>query len=317
MRFLLTIPFAPRIAVLFIAPAIVFGASDPFQPDVPPSAVERLEAAKAKRMAGHPTDAITDLRLLVGEYPDYYRAVYNLGLAMADSSDKDQGKLNEAIDILQRARDIRQEQSLKDYSIYNSLGWYYTQANRSHDAEKAYVIALKHTSSNSAESNRRLYTNVGLFYLASGDLERAQSYLQTAADTYQSETARKFLQVNESARDKTEISEESTYQAKLSNQDKANSKGFKFVDNIRQKRGPETAVLETLLQDRANYYHYGKRDAEDQPSPGLESTTTNRLEFLKRGLKFVGITANQCLDQQPVVKITLTKNAIQVSKVGR
>jgi tetratricopeptide (TPR) repeat protein len=297
-------------------PAIARGASDPFQSDIPANFVDRLENAKTKRIAGDIDQALQELSTLVQEQPGYYRAMYNLGLTMADAAGKDPVKLNEAITILERARDLREKQSLKDYSIYNSLGWYYTQTSRSDEAEKAYTIALNHTSANSAETNRRLFTNLGLFYLERGDLDLAQKYLQIAAEKYQSETARKFLEINETVRNKTEISEELSYRARLSDKDKANSKGVKFVDEIRQKEGAESAVLETLLQDRANYYHYGKRDKEDEPSPGLERTTKNRIEFLKRKLKFVELTANECLDQQPVVAIAVKKDSIQVSKLG-
>ncbi len=301
------------VAVLFMW-EIAASAADRFQSDIPAAVEKSLEDTKAKQMGGQQDEALTDLRLIVKEHPDYYRAVYNLGLAMADASGKDKLKLDEAISVLERARNIRDQKSLKDYSIDNSLGWYYAQANRNTDAERAYLNGVNNENLNTPDTNRRLYTNLGIFYLERGDLDQARKYLQIAADTYQSDSARRFLEINESVRKKLEVPEGLTYQAKLSDQDKMNSKGVRFVDDIRQKEGAQMAVLETLLQDRANFYHYNKRDKEDQPSPGLESTGMNRAEFLKRDLKFVGITADECVDQQPVVKVSLTKDSVQVSK---
>jgi tetratricopeptide (TPR) repeat protein len=300
---------------MLVTPVIIARAADQFQPDVPISLVERLDKAKVDRMAGKTEQALADIRLIVKEYPDYYRAQYNLGLALAEASGSDNAKLGEAIATLEKAREIRERKSLQDYSIYNSIGWYYAQANRPMDAEAAYKKAVEHSNANTQDTNRRVYTNLGIFYLERGDLKSARKYLQTAADTYHSETARKFLEINEVVQSKMEISDQGlTYRAKFSDQDKSNSKGVRFVDDIRKTEGPQTAVLETLLQDRANYYQFGKRDAEDQPSAGLESTSTNRLQLQKRRLEFVGITADECLDQQPVVTITITKDTIRVSK---
>jgi Tfp pilus assembly protein PilF len=293
------------------------GAADPFQANIPDSTVQRLEAGKQKRGAGEIDQAVTDFRQIVAANPDYYRAQYNLGLALADQAGKDRKKLAEAISALEKAREIMEKGSLKDYSIYNSLGWYYARANRSIDAEKAYKVAIAHADTNSVDTNRRLFTNLGIFYLERGDLDHARQYLQIATDKYQSESARKFLEINETVSKKTELPDGLTYQAKLSDQDKVNSQGVKFADGIRKQSGADAAVMEVLLQDRANYYHYNKRDKEDQPSPGLESTTTNRVEFEKRKLQFDGIAADRCLDEQPVVKITLTKGSIAVSPVGQ
>jgi len=305
-----------HFVALLLPLAYACAAQDQFQPNVPSTLVDRLGTAQMKRAQGDLSGAINDLQSIVTEDRSYYRAQYNLGLALADASGGDKTKLADAIATLEKARDIMEQKRLNDYSIYNSLGWFYQQANRLPDAEKAYKQALQHEQTNSEDTNRRVYTNLGLFYLQTGDIESARKYFEVAENRYNSDSARQFLQIIDKVHQKTKLPDVIVYQAKLSDQDKATSKGLRFVDRVRKESGVEAAVLETLLQDRANFYTYNRRDAEDQPSPGLESTSTNRLEFEQHSLQFAGITPEECLEQSPVVQVRITKDSLIVSKAG-
>jgi tetratricopeptide (TPR) repeat protein len=302
------------LLIVLIGLPFAHAVEDPLQKNVAPELVDRLEAAQAKRAAGDVNGAISDFRSILAENPTYYRAEHNLGLAVADAAGDDKIKLEQAITILESARQLVEQQSLSDYSIYNSLGWSYQQANRRADAEKAYNEALKHEATNTEDTNRRLYTNVGVFYLQGGDLENARKYLNIALTKYHSDSARKFLEISDSARQKTSIPPTVAYQAKLSLQDKKTSKGIPFVDRVRSASGPEAALLEVVLQDRANFYSYRKRDPEDQASPGLESTIVNRVEFQRRKLQLDGITTDDCLNAEPIVRIMISKDTLTVSR---
>src|SRR5258708_241549 len=100
-------------------------ARDIYQHDIAPDLVKKVDMAKEKQVDG--TDlkqAESLLSDVVKQKPDYYRALYNLGLVY-----EKKGEYEKAIKTLKEAEAIRYGQDIPDNSILNSLGWAYLNAS--------------------------------------------------------------------------------------------------------------------------------------------------------------------------------------------
>lgn len=160
----------------------VFG--DEVQKSIPESAAQLVAQSKELRLKKHDLDGAEKILLeVLGKYPNYYKAHYNLGLVYQDKSNYDA-----AIQELEKARAIREKQNLAEYSIYNTLGWAYMLQGNKNKAEESYFLGLKYKAQNTSESNRRLYTNMAWFYYSLGKADEAKKYIDIAEQEYQSES---------------------------------------------------------------------------------------------------------------------------------
>ena len=90
----------------------------------------------------------------------------------------------EAIEALERAAAIREQEKLNDATIYNSLGWAYMLDGRWTKAEAAFNKAKKNEALLSPSSKARLYNNLGWLYTDTGQLDRARAAFATASEDY-------------------------------------------------------------------------------------------------------------------------------------
>jgi hypothetical protein len=93
-----------------------------------------------------------------------------------------------------------------------------------------------------------------------------------------------------------------TYQARLSAQDHFNSNGVRL-----------TTVAEIIRQDRANYYVYGKRDAEDQPDEFFSNEANRaRLEDMLAQGTISAATTGEILNGTPLIVVKVWQNFVAV-----
>jgi Tfp pilus assembly protein PilF len=164
--------------------------SDRFQPDTPPSLVAKVDQAKQKQLDGHDLDkAAAELLEVLAQKPNYYRALFNLGLIY-----QSQGKTEEALQKLTQAKLVRDQNHISDPSILNTLGWAYLDAGKLDLAEQSLLAALKEQPENST-ANERVLNNLGYLYLQKGDTQKAKTYLHKSLDAYHSQGAMKVLKL--------------------------------------------------------------------------------------------------------------------------
>lgn len=174
------------LAVLAL-PGTAMG-QDRFQSNIRVESVGKLNDAKALNKTGKSEQAEDKLSRLTKEEPAYFAAHYNLGLVQAEAT-----KYPQAIASLERARDLREKNNIKDATIYNSLGWAYMLNGELAKAEEAFAVAKINEKSLSRESRARLYNNTGWLYMSTGRYEEARKSFDAAAKDYDSSFARENL----------------------------------------------------------------------------------------------------------------------------
>ena len=164
---------------------------DPFQPDIPAPLVSKVDDANKKAESGDYAAAVGELEDVLKQRPDYYRALVNLGLIY-----QDQGRYGEAIQTLEKAKNLRDSLHISDSSILNSIGWVYMVTNNYTKAESSFLDALKEGHENPSHTERVL-NNLGYLYLENGDTTKARVYLQRSINDYHSTGAQKVLKMTE------------------------------------------------------------------------------------------------------------------------
>jgi Flp pilus assembly protein TadD len=191
-------PSEPKLlaAALALAAAPALAAqTDAWQTSLPPAHVRMADEAKSALRQGDAEAAEQRYRELLAVEPDYYRAQYNLGLALLA-----QGENEAAAAALERAVEIRAKLGLDEPTVFNSLGWAWFLAGNLEKAEAAYLEGVKLAASNSRGSNQRLFNNLGSLYLRQGRLEEAEKALLRARDEFGSAQAEANLEMVRSLR---------------------------------------------------------------------------------------------------------------------
>lgn len=170
-------------------PALAFGQTpDTYQADIAPELVAKVNDAKEKQVSGKNLDsAEAELNDVLRARPDYYRALFNLGLIY-----QSQGKGPQAIETLERALQARDKLKISDVSILNSLGWVYLNSGNLDKAESIFLEALKTESTNKPASNQLILNNLGYLYLQKGDAVTARAYLDKSIKEYDNSGAKKI-----------------------------------------------------------------------------------------------------------------------------
>jgi Tfp pilus assembly protein PilF len=191
-------PSEPKLlaAALALAAAPALAAqTDAWQTRLPPAHVRMADEAKSALRQGDAEAAEQRYRELLAVEPDYYRAQYNLGLALLA-----QGENEAAAAALERAVEIRAKLGLDEPTVFNSLGWAWFLAGNLEKAEAAYLEGVKLAASNSRGSNQRLFNNLGSLYLRQGRLDEAEKALLRARDEFGSAQAEANLEMVRSLR---------------------------------------------------------------------------------------------------------------------
>src|SRR5438094_8033064 len=104
---------------------------DLFQSDIPAPLVAKVNHA---RDSDDPAAAEAELEGVLKQRPDYYRALSNLGLVY-----QTQGKTEQALETLNKAKSLRDTLHISDSSVLNSIGWTYMNSDRLNEAERAFL----------------------------------------------------------------------------------------------------------------------------------------------------------------------------------
>lgn len=188
-----------RLALALVVAALVAPAAraqtDAWQTTLPPAHVQRADEAKSALRHGDAAAAEQKYRELLAVEPDYYRAQYNLGLALLA-----QGRNEEAAAALERAVEIRAKLGLDEPTLFNSLGWAHYLAGDLAKAEAAYLRGVELAATNSPASNQKLFNNLGTLYLRQGRLDDAEAVLVRARDQFGSAQAETGLEMVRSLR---------------------------------------------------------------------------------------------------------------------
>ena len=162
---------------------------DKFQAEFSEDTVGRLE--RARELKKHdPEQAVRKLETLVAQVPDYYRAQHHLGISLAQ-----QGKYDEALEVLGKALEIKQARGIGDASLYNSIGWVHFLNGNYPRAQELLEQAVESDEPASQTTRLRAYNNLGTVYLQMGRYEASREVLIRAAEDFDSELARKQLRV--------------------------------------------------------------------------------------------------------------------------
>ena len=176
--------------LLSLGSVIAGQPKDPYQ-QIDPDLVTKVNDAKEKQLAGVDLDQAESVLLeVLKTKPDYYRALYNLGLIY-----QSKGAISKAIDFLKRAETVRDAQQIHDNSILNSLGWIYLNAGDLERAETYLKDAYDKKDANDASTNERVLNNLGSLYLQKGETQSARRFLQESVSEFQSATAINLLKV--------------------------------------------------------------------------------------------------------------------------
>lgn len=186
--------FSLTVLALLSAPA-GFAQTDPWQTELPAAHVRAADEAKSALRHGDAAAAEQKYREVLAAEPDYYRAQYNLGLALLA-----QGDHEAAAAALERAVEIRAKLDLDEPTVFNSLGWAWFLAGNLEKAESAYLEGVKLAASSNRASNQKLFNNLGALYLRQGRLDDAEQALVRARDEFGSTQAEANLEMVRSLR---------------------------------------------------------------------------------------------------------------------
>jgi len=158
---------------------------DLFQSDIPAPLVAKVNQARDSK---DPAFAEAELKAVLKQRPDYYRALSNLGLVY-----QAQGKTEDALKTLNEAKSLRDALHISDSSVLNNIGWNYMNSGRLNEAEQAFLEGLKEAPQNEPADTELILNNLGYLYLQKGDTTKARLYLRRAVNDYNSSGARKLL----------------------------------------------------------------------------------------------------------------------------
>jgi Tfp pilus assembly protein PilF len=230
------------------------GPADRYQSDISPDLVAMVDDAKQKQINGMDLDqAAAELQQVLNKRPDYYRALFNLGLIYQSEE-----KTDLAVQYLSKAKQVRDDYHIDDSSILNSLGWAQMQAGKLDDAERNLLEAVNHPSGNKSTDERAL-NNLGYVYLQKGQSDKARTYLNRSRQQYQSDGASKIL-------------------ALVDDYDQNQRKGAKEIPAlIVQIDDPRPQVRQIAVNALAFDSRYAPKDVVDSILQRLESASNPKL----------------------------------------
>ena len=136
-----------------------------------------IDQGRTLRIDGNIDQSIQTLKEVVAKDPSNFRGLYNLAMALAESPQKDA-----AAGDFAKAIELGEEQGMPDPTIYNSYGWYLTQQGKFAEAQLQYDKGMKYFDKLPDDSKQRLLNNIGLLYLQTGQIDKAEAQFAQTAD---------------------------------------------------------------------------------------------------------------------------------------
>lgn len=161
------------LAIVVACSAWPAPAQDKYQANIAKSAVTRLDQAVAVRRSGDLEQARKLLQQLTAQYPEYYRALYNLGLVYADA-----GEPKKAVETLLKADGLRKRLGVDDPTLDNSIGWAYLLSGQYGKADEYFALSLQNVNQMPKSSQARLYNNYAQLRIYQSNYSDAEKYLK-------------------------------------------------------------------------------------------------------------------------------------------
>lgn len=188
--------------ILTTAPSTTLAQSqDAFGQAFDPALASKVELARKLRLPGGKSStsakesakkSVAILEEVVRKQPTYYRAWFNLGLALNQAGDYPGAKA-----AFEKAVDLRVKLSIKDISLLNSAGWAAMQNGDYASAEKWLRMALGDIGQGSASTKGSVYYNLGQLYFFTQRFDQARAHLKIARDQFGSKQAAETLKLIE------------------------------------------------------------------------------------------------------------------------
>lgn len=192
------------IAILFsilaAAPASAQSV-DQFGQSVDPALASKVDQARQLRLPGTKSSnaaresakkSAVMLQDIVQKKPDYYRAWFNLGLALNQAGDYTGAKT-----AFEKAIALRAKLSIKDITLLNSAGWAAMQSGDYVSAEMWLRMAVADISQGTDSTKGSVYYNIGQLYFFTQRFDQARAFLKIARDQYGSKQAVETLRLIE------------------------------------------------------------------------------------------------------------------------
>jgi tetratricopeptide (TPR) repeat protein len=196
-----------KLVILFLSALLVASpfphafaqTADTFGQVVDPVANAEVDRARKLRMPfGKSPDgarkdakrAVDILQAVVAKRPDYYRALFNLGLAWHEA-----GNYEKSSEAFEKAIKIRLDRKIKDISMLNSAGWVSLQNSDYDTAIARLEMALKDIKQGTAATQTSVYYNLGQVYFLTQRFSEAEKYLNVAKNQYGSAQAAETLRL--------------------------------------------------------------------------------------------------------------------------
>ena len=142
------------------------------------------ENIRADIQAGNHASARSKLEDLLSKNQNNYTAVYTLGEVLAL-----EGKYDESLRYLEKARAMKEQANIPDASIYNAIGWTEFMLGDIAAAEVNIKKTLALREQVSPKAQEAALNNLGLIYMYKKQSDKAEASFEEAAQTYNSQYA--------------------------------------------------------------------------------------------------------------------------------
>jgi tetratricopeptide (TPR) repeat protein len=200
MRSVHCLPIVAAIMIFAISPASA-QSRDAFGQAFDPALTTKVDQARELRLPGKKSSGAARenakksaalLQEIVKKQPDYYRAWFNLGLALNQAGDYPGAKA-----AFEKAIELRTKLSIKDISLLNSAGWAAMQNGDYGSAEIWLRMALADIGQGSSSTKSSVYYNLGQLYFFTQRFDQARAFLKIARDQFGSQQAAETLKLIE------------------------------------------------------------------------------------------------------------------------
>ncbi len=147
-----------------------------------------VDQARQARLSRDYDASVAQLDAVLEKQPDHFRALYNKALAHASN-----GEQNKALSAFERASQLLPVQAKKDYTLYNSYGWFLLAIGQLEAADRQFSLAMEHFEELPKASQSRVLNNYGILKLQLDHLADARTLFKRAADDYDNTLARRNL----------------------------------------------------------------------------------------------------------------------------
>ena len=170
-----------KAGAAFLLAAIISSAAlaaDKFGQDVPAGLEQLVDQARQQRLpysnVYDPKTSAATLERVIAQKADYYRALFNLGLAYHELKE-----YQKSVETFDAALRIREAQSIDDATILNTAGWVALKNGDFGRAEALLKEAETETKGDGTFTEQAVLSNLGELYFLTQRLDLSRTYFNT------------------------------------------------------------------------------------------------------------------------------------------